>query len=157
MRALAAILLLMLLMGRPATADGGTVIIDGLVQHPLTLSAADLAASPATELDNSFLTGHGSEAAHYRGVSLWSLIERAGLVAAPGDKRANLRHYLLITGADGYAVIVAMGEIDPDFEGKAVILAHARDGLPLGSARLIVPGDQHGGRAIKDVRHIEVR
>jgi len=69
-------------------ADAGVVLVDGLVEHPLTLSAADLVSSPATELDNTTLTGHGSESAHYKGVALWWLVEHAGFVVEPGAKRA---------------------------------------------------------------------
>jgi hypothetical protein len=38
-----------------------------------------------------------------------------------------------------------------------VIVAYAEDGKPLDGLRLIVPGDKHGGRAVKDVVHIEVK
>jgi DMSO/TMAO reductase YedYZ molybdopterin-dependent catalytic subunit len=47
-----------------------------------------------------------------------------------------------------------MGEIDPAFEGKQVLLAYEGDGkaIPL---RLVVPGDKRGGRAVKDVVRVE--
>ncbi|HEX4081153.1 MAG TPA: hypothetical protein VHX61_19995 [Rhizomicrobium sp.] len=48
---------------------------------------------------------------------------------------------------------------NPDFEGKNVILAYAKDGklAPADGIRLIVPGDHHGGRDVRDVVTIEVR
>ncbi len=153
------LLVLFVLFGRAAWADTPAATLDGLVDHPLTLSAADLAALPATEVDSSFQTGHGQQTGHFKGVSLWSLVERAGLAVEPGNRRNSLRHYLLVTGRDGYAVVLSIGEIDPDFEGKAVILAYDRDGKPEGGdgLRLIVPGDRHSGRAVRDVVHIEVK
>ncbi len=154
-----AILLALVLLGQAARADPPSATLDGQVAHPLTLSASDLAALPATEVDSSFQTEHGQQTAHFRGVSLWSLIERAGLSVEQGNRRNSLRHYLLVTGRDGYAIALSIGEIDPDFEGKPVILAYDRDGKPLeaDSLRLIVPGDKHGGRAVRDVVHLEVK
>ena len=52
-----------------------------------------------------------------------------------------------------------MGEIDPRFEGKNVIVAYDKDGKPLSAAeglRLVVPLDHHGGRAVRDIATIEV-
>ena len=76
----------------------------------------------------------------------------------PG-KNASLRHTLLIAGRDGYAVALAFGEIDPHYEGKSVILAYAGGEPPVsfGALRLVVPGDAHGGRSVRDVAAIEVK
>lgn len=154
-----AILLALALFCPAAAADTVVATLDGLVAHPLTLSATDLAALPPTEIESTFETGHGPQTAHYKGVSLWSLVERAGLAVEPGNKRNSLHHYLLVTGRDGYGVILSIGEIDPEFEGKLALLAYEHDGKPEGAdgLRLIVPGDKHGGRAVRDVVHVEVR
>jgi len=76
-----------------------------------------------------------------------------------GRQARDLRHYLLVTGRDGYQIVVSMGEIDPDFEAKPAILAYDRDGKPLGAngLRIVIPGDKHGGRMVHDVVHIEVK
>jgi hypothetical protein len=94
----------------------------------------------------------------YTGGMLWVLLEKAGLVDEPG-KNSNLRHTLLITGRDGYAVALAVGELDPHYEGKSVILAYAGGEPPASNAalRLVVPGDAHGGRSVRDIATIEVR
>jgi DMSO/TMAO reductase YedYZ molybdopterin-dependent catalytic subunit len=157
--ALAGVAIALAVLCRTASADPAVVTLDGLVEHPLHLSEADLAALPAIELDASFQTGHGPETAHYRGALLWSLVEKAGLSVELGNRRNSLRHYLLVTGRDGYAAAISIGELDPDFEGKQAILAYARDGKPLDAdeVRLIVPGDKHGGRAVRDVVHIAVK
>ena len=54
---------------------------------------------------------------------------------------------------------LAAGEIDPRYEGKSVILAYEGGEPPAASAalRLVVPGDAHGGRSVRDVATIEVR
>jgi hypothetical protein len=64
-------------------------------------------------------------------------------------------------GADGYAVVLSWGEIDPEFGAAPVFVACARDGEPLGDgegmARLVVPGDKRAGRHVNRLTCIEVR
>jgi hypothetical protein len=38
---------------------------------------------------------------------------------------------LSVTGRDGYAAVLALAEIDPEFEGKQVLLAYRRDSRPM--------------------------
>ena len=111
---------------------------------------------PATEEKVSFLTTRGSEQATYTGALLWSVLERAQMLG--GDRRARLRRTIMVTGHDGYAAVLALAEIDPEFEGKQVLLAYRRDGqLIAGHAlRLVVPGDRHGGRSVRDVIRIDL-
>jgi hypothetical protein len=65
----------------------------------------------------------------------------------------------MITGRDGYAVALALGEIDPHYEGKQIIIAYlgGEPSASMSSLRLIVPGDVHGGRSVRDVAKIELR
>ena len=94
----------------------------------------------------------------YTGALLWSVIERAGLVDDAG-KNARLKHTLVVIGRDGYAVALALGELDPHFDGKSVIVAYDGGEPPASSTalRLVVPGDVHGGRSVRDVATIDVR
>lgn len=112
---------------------------------------------PAIEQQVSFLTGHGSEQAAYTGALLWSVLERAEMLR--GDPQARLRHTIMVTGRDGYVAVLALAEIDPEFEGKQVLLAYRRDGQPLDghALRLVVPGDRRGGRSVRDVVRIDLR
>ena len=139
-----------------ARGDDATLDVAGAVATPLHLSAADLKALPPASVVVTFHTGHGDEKGSFAGVSLWSLLQKAGLADHEGN-RTDLRHAIAVTGSDGYTVIVAFGEIDPDFEGKQIIVATTRDGKPLDAPRLIVPGDAHGGRDVRAVVRIEVR
>jgi hypothetical protein len=143
----------------PASADEPALEIAGAVATPQHLTETQLKALPPTEVEVSFHTGHGDEKGKYTGALLWSLLQNAGLTDHQGN-RPDLRHAIAITGSDGYVVIVSFGEIDPDFEGKPIIVAYARDGQPTDAKdrlRLIVPGDSHGGRDVRDVVRIEVR
>ena len=79
-------------------------------------------------------TGEGiairEEAGKFSGALLWTLLEKAVLIDGPG-KGALLRHVITVIKRDGYAVVLSAGELAPNFEGKAVILAFAKDGRPL--------------------------
>jgi DMSO/TMAO reductase YedYZ molybdopterin-dependent catalytic subunit len=135
------------------------ISVGGHVQHPLTLTADDLKKLPATTIQATFLTDKGPMTGSYTGALLWTVIGNAVPADDPG-KNAYLRHGYLVTGSDSYAVLVSQGEIDPRYEGKDVVLAYAKDGKPLDAGegiRLVIPGDHHGGRAVRDVASIEVR
>ena len=137
-----------------AYAAEPAVDVNGHAEHALHLTAADLKALPQASADVSFETGHGQESAHYTGALLWDIVGKAGITDEPGAKaKHHLQHALLVTGRDGYAVAVAIGEIDPDFENKTVLLVD--DGAEKG-LRLVVPGDKKGGRAVRDVVRIEI-
>lgn len=148
--------LLFMAAGASGAAAAG-FSIGGDVQNPTQLTATDLQAMPPTNVTLSFLTSHGLESGSYTGVLLWTLLNNAMIT---GDEKSRLRHAVLVSGSDGYTVAIAAGELDPNFEGKQVIIAYAKDGKPLDPSdglRLVVPGDKHGGRAVKDVTHIEVK
>jgi hypothetical protein len=138
-----------------AAADQNIVITQSLEQAH-TIDPATVEQLPASEQKVSFLTGRGPEQATYTGALLWSVLERAQMLG--GDPRARLRRTVFVTGRDGYAAVLALAEIDPDFEGKQVLLAYRRDGQPMDghALRLVVPGDRRGGRSVGDVVRIDL-
>ncbi len=148
----------LLCLGAAARADEArNIVIGGAVEHPLTLTPAQLRALPPVEVSVTQQTDHGPVEGKFRGALLWTLIGRAGLADGPG-KNAYLRHSILVTsGRDGYAASLGEGEIDPKLEGKQVILAYEKDGAPLADMRLVVPGDAHASRGVQDVATIEVQ
>jgi hypothetical protein len=136
----------------PDAPDG--IAIDGHAEHALHLSIADLKALPQSAVDVTFATGHGPQTGHYSGALLWDVVQKAGIADEAGAKaKHHLQHALLVTGRDGYAVAVAIGEIDPEFEGKSVVLAI--DDTAAG-VRMVVPGDKRGGRDVRDVVRIDI-
>jgi hypothetical protein len=157
--ATAALLLALCLGAVRAWANEPALEIAGAVATPQHLTETQLKALPPIEVEVSFHTGHGDQQGKYTGALLWTLMQNAGLADNQGN-RPDLRHAIAITGSDGYVVIVSFGEIDPDFAGRQAIIAYARDGKPMDAKdglRLIVPGDSHGGRDVRDVVKIEVR
>lgn len=147
----------------PPAAGSAGLSLQGRVARPRTFTAAELQALPPTTVELDAAEGHdgrpatpaGSHAA-YTGDLLWSLVDGAGLVDEPGA-RTHLQHTIIARGQDGYAVALAVGEIDPKFEGKPVIVAYARDGQAMPGLKLVVPNDRRGGRSVRDLVSIEVR
>ena len=133
-------------------------VLQGAVKQRLILDAALLQSLPAVTVDVTFETGQGRKPGRYTGILLWALLEKAEPIDEPG-KNATLRHTLVITGRDGYAVALALGEIDPHYEGKQVIIAYlgGEPSASMSSLRLVVPGDVHGGRSVRDIATIELR
>jgi DMSO/TMAO reductase YedYZ molybdopterin-dependent catalytic subunit len=151
-------------LGAQATAPmpGGyapSVELGGLIDHPARLDSAALARLPATEL--MMADGHAASAdsARYRGVLLWELIRQAGPQVDSARKGDLLRHFVVVTGSDGYQVTVAVGEILPDYAAQPVLLVWLRNGEPLdgahGMAQLLVPGDRRRSRSVHNVARIE--
>jgi DMSO/TMAO reductase YedYZ molybdopterin-dependent catalytic subunit len=132
------------------------VTVSGTVQHPLTLTIADLKAMPAVDIAVSQETDRGPAQGKFRGALLWAVIDKAGL-SNGAQKNAYLRHTILVSGSDGYAAALGEGEIDPKLEGKQVVLAYEKDGAPLTAPRLVVPGDAHAARGVHDVVSVEVK
>jgi DMSO/TMAO reductase YedYZ molybdopterin-dependent catalytic subunit len=130
--------------------------VRGQVQTPLQLSVAGLKALPAKTVDTSFHTIHGDDHHAWTGALLIDIIGKAGL-RNDDAKSAALRHVIIVHARDGYETALAYGEIDPDAEGKPVLLAYQRDAEPLPEPRLIVPGDKGGPRQVHDVTSIEIR
>ena len=143
-----------LLAAMPVFAD---VTIDGQVQHPHRWAASDLKAQAGVQADVTYQSGKGEEHARFVGVPLWRLLSEAALVEDGKGKNPSNRHIVVATGGDDYSAILSFGEIDPEFEGKAVLVAYERDGVPLPDLQLVVPGDKRGGRYVHDLVHIEVR
>lgn len=143
-----------------ASQDAADTVALTIVHGATTrgFSVAQLRALPATDLSLSFATEHGREQASWHGVPLWTLLAEADAID-PKRPRDHVRESVVVTGRDGYSAVLALGEIDPAFEGKQVLLAWQRDGAPLTApnVRLAVPGDAHGGRSVRDVVRIEVR
>lgn len=92
---------------------------------------------------------------------LWTLLQQAVIRLTPGVKNDILRHTIVVTGSDGYAVALSVAEVDAKFGGDRALIAYALDGKVLdhrrGPFRLIVPTDKAAGRAVSDVVSITVR
>ncbi|WP_254448541.1 hypothetical protein [Spirosoma rhododendri] len=63
--------------------------------------------------------------------------------------------------ADGYEVVFALAELDPDFSTRTILLADSVDGAPLadgmGPYRVVVPGEKKPARWIRQVTEMAVK
>jgi DMSO/TMAO reductase YedYZ molybdopterin-dependent catalytic subunit len=137
------------------TASGGGAStqfqLSGAISKPATYDLAALQALPAvTRTVGTSI---------YTGVSLWGLINAAGIKTNPGVKNDLLGFYVIATGSDGYRAVIALAEISPDFGNQPDIIAYAVNGASLttnGFARLVVPNDSKAGRYVSNLVALEV-
>ncbi|HEX4508155.1 MAG TPA: molybdopterin-dependent oxidoreductase [Alphaproteobacteria bacterium] len=160
---LAAVLCLGFSVGALAdpAAHSDSVAIKGGVDHPKTLALADLQHAPQTTVTISQHTGHGTLAGAFGGVSLWALLQDAGVTLDKGKKNDLIHHTVTVTGSDGYSAVLSLGEIAPEIGDDQAMIAWQQDGKPLegdrGFARLIVPNDKAASRAVSAITTIEVK
>jgi DMSO/TMAO reductase YedYZ molybdopterin-dependent catalytic subunit len=148
----------------PAKGPGGvsTEFTLSGVLNPGTYTLSSLAALPAVRLTATYKAGGTPVTGTYTGVSLWTLLNDAGLITDPDVKNDVLRQYVEAIGSDGYAAIFSLGEIDPMFGDQPDLVAYADTDGQLGPdgedgfARIVVPGDIAGGRYISNLVALEV-
>jgi hypothetical protein len=144
------ILLLITLLIAPSclAAAPGDIII-ATPTAAITVTPAQIATLPAVKQHVSFGTDHGPMSADFAGPLLWSVLNQAH----PIPLKSAVRGAVIITGADGYTALIALGELAPAFENKQIILATSMNAKPLppGHFRIVVPHDAKGGRSVYDV------
>jgi hypothetical protein len=121
-----------------------------------TLTAAQVAALPHVSVN---VQDHETPA-QFDGVALSAVLRLAGVEVGGKMKGPQLTQALLIEAADGYKVVFALAEIDPDFATREILLADTRDGKPLddkqGPFRIVAPGDKRPARWIRQVTAIKI-
>ncbi len=148
---------LLALCSAPAFARASVTLVGA--GKEVSLSADALRVLPAETLTVAYQTSKGPERARFTGARLWDILTAQGLIDADAHG-ALLRSIVVVTAGDGYAVVLAAGDLAPDLGDAPVLLAHVRDGEAIPAARtprLVVPGDRRGGRQMFDVMRIEVR
>jgi hypothetical protein len=110
----------------------------------------------------TYLAGGTPVTDTYTGVSLWTLIQDAGLLTDPSIKNDLLSFFVVATGSDGYRAIISLGEIAPNFGNQPDLVAYKDTSGQLGpggsdgALRLIVPGDVAGGRYVSNLVSLQV-
>ena len=142
----------------PLWAQSETLTVEGHVAHPLKLTLEQVKALPPVTVSLMFQSDHGPQTGTYTGALLLDIVKQAAPVDQGSDAGAPWRHTIIATGHDGYGVAVSIGEIDPRFAGKQVLIAYERDGQPMKGQifRMVVPGDAHGGRSVNDLATLEI-
>lgn len=104
---------------------------------------------------------HTNASETWSGVPLMDLMAHLGVLHGKDLHGKALAEYVVATGSDGYKVVLALGEIDPEFHPGQVLVADSMDGKPLGSPtgpfRLIVSEDKRPARSVRNLVSIEIR
>jgi hypothetical protein len=149
----------------PSGAGGisDQLTLSGQVADPGIVTPETLASlNQSTTETATYISGAGQVTDTYTGVSLWTLIQDAGLLTDPSVKNDLLRFGVVATGSDGYRAFISLGEIDPAFGNQPDMIAYADTGGQLGpngpdgALRLIVPGDHAGGRYVSNLVSLQV-
>ena len=137
-------------------ASGQQLTIQDEGGKQTVLARADIEALPGLKVT----TGASSSSATFEGVSLNSVLEKAGVGLGETMKGKRMASYLLVEAADGYRVVFALPEIDPAFGDKRVILAFLKDGKPLdakeGPYRIVVPDEKRMARWVRQVTTLKI-
>ncbi|WP_428492575.1 hypothetical protein [Rhodopila sp.] len=152
--------------GGPGGGAGGTspqATLSGAVADPTIVTPETLSQLyNATTETATYLAGSASTTDTYTGVSLWTLIQGAGLLTDPAVKNDLLGFAVVATGSDGYRAVISLGEIAPNFGNQQDLVAYADSNGQLGpngsdgALRLVVPGDQAGGRYVSNLVSLQV-
>jgi len=121
------------------------------------LGLADLEALPHVKVTAS---EHGSPPVNFEGVTLKSVLEKAGVTFGESMKGKRLTNCLLVEAADGYRAVIALPELDPAFTDKQTLLAFLRDGKPLsekeGPYRIVIPEEKRMARWVRQVTTLRI-
>ena len=94
----------------------------------------------------------------FTGPLLLDYARATGLIAEGPNSDVIAASYFVVRAADGFRVAVSLAEALPDLSGKQVILAYEQNGEPIRAGlRLVVPGDDLGGRSVYGVESIELK
>ena len=133
------------------------LVVSGDISSPLTLTGADLAKMPRQRI---MLQEPDGSKIEYEGVPLLEILKKAGAPVGKELRGKALASYVLATGHDGYQVLFALAEFDPEFADERVIVADQRDGKPLfqyqGPLRIVSGTDKRPARSVRMLEKLEV-
>src|SRR5215475_9165024 len=122
-----------------------------------SLSRTEVDALPHVKVTAS---EHSSPPAAFEGITLKSVLEKAGVTFGESMKGKRLASCLLVEASDGYRAVIALPELDPAFTDKQVVLALLRDGKPLsekeGPYRIVIPDEKRMARWVRQVTTLKI-
>jgi DMSO/TMAO reductase YedYZ molybdopterin-dependent catalytic subunit len=139
-------------------ADDVGLEVNGDIGRPMALSLADLRDLPRQTI--TVMNEHEKKDETYQGVPLAEILKRAGVPQGSALRGPALAMYVRAEGADGYAAVFALAELDSSLQDSGVIVADTLDGQPipdkLGPLRLVAPHDKRPARWVRMLRTITV-
>jgi hypothetical protein len=134
------------------------VLVGAPYRAPVVLSPAEFRALPHVTI--KVHNGHTNAEESYSGVLLEILLAKANAPVGKEFRNEALTSYVLVSGADGYFVLLSLAEVDSSFHAGQVIVADTRDGQTLGKYgpfQLIVPGDSRPARWVHHLNCIQLQ
>ena len=140
------------------SAAPGTLGVSGvgIVSHSFT--EQDLGSLPRATV---LVTEQNGQQSTYEGVRVGDVLKSLGLEFGHALRGPRLADYLLIDAADGYRVVFALPELDPEFSDRVVLLADRCNGAPIpakdGPLKIIVSDERRHARWVRSVTHLTVQ
>jgi len=125
--------------------DGPVFRVDGTVEMASSYSMGQLSALATTTVQVVERDGRHQGMHTERVASVEGLVQLAQPVL-PQAKNAMLHVTVTALGRGSEPVTFALGELDPNFGNHPAYLSVEEDGRPLGSPKLVVPGDSTDAR-----------
>jgi len=123
----------------------------------VVLNRTDLEGLPHVKVTAS---EHSSGPVNFAGVTLKSVLEKAGVSFGESMRGKRLSSCLLVEATDGYRAVIALPELDPAFTDKQTLLAFLRDGKPLGEKegpyRIVIPDEKRMARWVRQVTTLKI-
>ena len=129
----------------------GSVLVNGAVQRPVTLTWAQLQSLPQVTQTDTFQAGANPTTVTEVGPTLWDVVSAAEPQFQQCNPTDDVRWYIeVISSEDGYASLLSLAEIHPFIGGKQALLSLSENGASQQSVgpRLTAPGDVKGGRYV---------
>jgi hypothetical protein len=150
-------LLLLACLASPAAAQAGDSLVLESQGARAVVHAADWARLPRDTVRVRF---HDQPEQLYSGVPVPALLQLVG-VRADSLRGRSLTLRVVVEAADGYRIVLSLGELDPTLGGRRALMADRVDGQPLPAAeapfRLLIAGDQRPPRWARQVVALRVR
>src|SRR5205085_2472347 len=110
---------------QPAAGYSPTVTVGGAVAHPAVYDLEALKRRPSTIVTHHCVREELFTVIDhsYRGVLLWTLIAQSEPIGPAGGALAPTSSFVVATASDGFQAIVAMAEVDPELNGRRVLVA----------------------------------
>ena len=123
----------------------------------IALSAEKLAGLPRHAIEAT----DERDRVTYDGVRLIDVLMQAGVTFGQTMRGPRLASYIVAGAPDGFRVVMALAEIDPDFANREAIVADRRNGSPLsardGPLQLVIPGDTHHARWVRNLNTLAIQ
>jgi len=149
------ILAIVVLMLDGALLQSQQLTIQTETGKQIALTRTEIEALPRIKV-----TTQAPDSSSYDGVALKTLLEKAGVEFGHSLRGKRMASCLLVEAADGYRVVIALPEIDPDFDDKEVMLAFSKNGKPLdakeGPYRIVIPNEKRMARWVKQVTTLKI-